>query len=119
MLWKKPRELVSTKSLVIRETKLERNKFLLKYWKDNLINSRFNASRDFEASANNGDYSEELDLSTRVLLETFNTRDGVRPYPYEIIVRHKYPFRRDNRTLEEKVLIANINTAKEADQSCF
>ena len=80
--------------------------------------SLFVQRRDFEAAANNGAFQDELDLSSRVFIASLDdasvttSRDAVTSsrdadsvtLPYKIVAHHFFPFRRDDRPVEEKVL---------------
>ncbi len=61
--------------------------------------------KDFELQANNGELLEEIDNSDRTSVASFPLTDESVTFPYKIIVHHKFPFRRDDRTFEEKVTL--------------
>ena len=72
--------------------------------------SLFVQRRDFEAAANNGAFQDELDLSSRVIIASLHDASvtSSRPadsvtLPYKIVAHHFFPFRRDDRPVEEKV----------------
>jgi hypothetical protein len=68
--------------------------------------------------ANNGELLEEINNSNRTFVSSFPVNDVSVTFPYEIVVHHKFPFRRDDRPFEEKVkkkfhpLLSSIEISK-------